>query len=626
MNRENDAYSAASKQSNQRHDLNVRRVRGEAVTKSSATELFITKPSVANDWRLLIVLAGVLWLSCFYGLSAAGVIDMDEGLYATAARQMVDSGDWLIPRVGPQVFYDKPPLFYWCQAVFIRLLGPTPLAVRLPSAVAAMLTALAIGWWARRRGSPHIGWLAAIIYALCPLTVLLAHAAVLDSLLTLWMTLTIIGWIEGYRGNRRGYLLMAAAAGLATMTKGVIGLVLPGAAFVIWLLTRRDTAEIRKVPWLPALGLYALIVLPWHLMMWRANGETFVREYIIHNHVQRFLGEDFGHNRSFWFYIPVLLLGMFPWAVLTPLAWRRGWRGRHEAREQWECALALWALWAAVEIVFFSISRSKLPGYVQPALPALCLLAAARLDAFWRVRRGLTRGESIALGATGVLLGTLLLAVGALGWQWRGQAGAIWRGMPVPPKVFAPVTILSPIAMALGALFLLGCAVILLRRQVVPQMVGSIMMMNALLVVILGRFGLPAWNTYNIEPLHDLGRRALPALERGENLVLYGLRPSRTSLRFVLGHTGQITETRETARLRQVLQNAGGGYILTERDVSLPSLPCTARQEAAAGRWMLWKCSRRNAASAFGEQAIRDLRAVKAIPHESTCPKRTSLL
>jgi len=321
----------------------------------------------------------------------------------------------------------------------MKTLGFTPLAARLPSALAAALTAWLLWQWAKRRELHRVGWLALVIYPLCPLTMGLARQAIMDSLLTLWFTLAVFGWIEGYTGDRRWYLLMAAGAGLATMTKGFIGLLLPGAAMVLWILLRRDWAELKRIPWLPALGLYLLIVLPWHVAVWQATGQQFVEEYIVRHHVNRFLGKEFGHVAPFWFYIPVLLAGMYPWSAFVPIiGWQAlsGWRCE---REKLCCAWAMWAFWALVVIVFFSLSKSKLPGYVLPAVPALCLLAAVRLQSLWTVTQGLRVGEAALMGFTGIALGAAFALVGAVGWQWRGVETAVLMGKPVPPDVVQAV-------------------------------------------------------------------------------------------------------------------------------------------------------------------------------------------
>lgn len=301
-------------------------------------------PGVVPIPFTLILLGFTIYFIFFFGLNTLPLIDLiDEGLYANTARQLLDSGDWLTPRFGQNLFLDKPPLTFWCQAVLIRLLGASPVAARLPSAIAASLTTLALFGWARRKGLIRVAWLAAVIYALCPLVAVgLARVAMVDSLLTLWLTLAIIGWIEGYGGNRKGYLLMAVAMGFAVMTKGVIGFLLPCMTAAIFLLVRRDWGELRRVPWASALAAFMLLALPWHLAQWWINGDLFLREYLMHGQVQRFLGQDFEHNRPFWNYIPVPAAAMFPWTAFMPLAWCRALRAIRGERQSLSLMMAMW--------------------------------------------------------------------------------------------------------------------------------------------------------------------------------------------------------------------------------------------------------------------------------------------
>ncbi|MCS6829074.1 MAG: glycosyltransferase family 39 protein [Armatimonadota bacterium] len=532
-----------------------------------------------------------LGMGCFFGLSAVGLFDLDEGLYATAARQMVESGDWLVPRVGTGVFFDKPPLTYWLQALCMGALGFTPLAARLPSAVAAVLTALVLWQWAKRRELERVGWLALIIYPLCPLTMGLARQAIMDSLLTLWFTLAIIGWIEGYTSNRRGYLLMAAGAGLATMTKGLIGLLLPAATLMLWILLRRDWAELKRIPWLPVLGVYLLIVLPWHLAVWRTAGDLFVQEYIIRHHVNRFLGKEFGHTAPFWFYLPVLLVGMYPWSAFVPVVgWQvlSGWRCE---KQKLCCAWAMWALWAAVVLLFFSASKSKLPGYILPAVPALALLVALRLHSLWRTHGSLRPGEAALMGFTGLALSALFALVGVLGWQWQGQYHAMLMGKSVPPEVVQAISHIMPFALMLAGLFLLSVIVLFARWSSTPRVTGAAMLFGLLFIFLVGHDGLPRWNAYDIEPLHRLGRSLVPVLEQGKSVAIYAFEPSRPSLRFIMGHPQQVSEPGTPEALRRVMQNTSGGYILTEQRHSLPvDLPCRPVREREDGRWVIYRC------------------------------------
>ncbi|HEX8234438.1 MAG TPA: glycosyltransferase family 39 protein [Abditibacteriaceae bacterium] len=551
----------------------------------------------ATPWRLpknwLIITIIVLWIGCFHGLNAVGILDRDEGLYSTASRQMLESGDWVVPRIGPDVRFAKPPLIYWLQAPSIALFGATPFAVRLPSALAAALTALLLMWWARRQSAERAGWIAALVYPLCPLIMGLSRQGITDSVLTLCLTLTVIGWIEGYRTDRRWYYLMAAGAALATLAKGVIGMLLPGAAFVLWLLLRRDGKELRRVPFAGALCLYLLLAVPWHLGMYRATGALFIREYFLHNHVQRFTGEAWGHVQPFWYYILILLAGMFPWSVLLPSAWWRGLQGCREQRSEPGVGWAMWAVWAAVVVGFFSISRSKLPGYILPAVPALSLLIGVQVDRLWRERQSLGKLEMALLGLVSVLLGAIGIVAGILGQRWSAQVAAqqivSFRGKQVPERVLEPVILLSPLMLGLGALFLIGSLIVVARRKQMPQALGAMAVMNVILALLLVHAALPVYDRLVIAPLHDMGRRALPALARGEPLVIYKLRPRRTSLRFVVGHTRQVTETEESDELTRVLTAAPRGFILTERDKELPSLPRAPRREASSRRWVLWR-------------------------------------
>lgn len=559
---------------------------------------------------VLILISFLLYLICFFGLNTLPLIDLiDEGLYANTARQMIDTGDWLTPRFKQSFFLDKPPLTYWCQALFIRLLGTSPVAARLPSAIAASLTALTLFYWARRKGLIRVAWLAAVMYTLCPLVAVgLARVAMVDSLLTLWFTLAIVGWIEGYNGNRKGYLLMAAAMGLAVMTKGVIGFLLPCMAAAIFILARRDWASLRHVPWVMALAIFMLLVLPWHLAAWWGNGDLFFREYIIHHHVQRFLGQGFGHKRPFWNYIPVLALAMFPWTAFVPLAWWRALRALRSERKSLNSMMAMWGVWAAVIVLFFSFSGNKLSSYILPSLPALALISAWRLDSMWHVRKGLSATESTILGICGGVTGPIFLIAGFLGWQWRNppaspswlakQLGWIfnWKEQSQTVELLwrklIPLTGLAPYWIALGALFLLTTFIILAYWRNTTKTFVSAFMMSLSIIVLTTHFLLPAWGAHDAVPLRALAQRTVPALERGEPVVLYELHPKRISLHYMLGHSNQVFETFSPEILQDALNNAGTGYVLTGRDTSLPSLPGTFQQEATDGPWVLWRYNR----------------------------------
>lgn len=430
----------------------------------------------------------------------------------------------------------------------------------------------------------------------------------MDSLLTLLFTLAVIGWVEGYVGNRKGYLLMAAAMGLATMTKGLIGFLLPSLAFSLWLIIRRDRRALSGVPWVAAISIFLLLVLPWHLAAWFANGSYFFQEYIVRQHVTRFLGQDFAHAQPFWYFLPVLVLAMIPWSAFLPIAWWQSLRAWRSERQSLSCAMAMWAVWAVVVVLFFSVSRSKLPGYIFPALPALALLVAWRLDSIWQTKRGLSSWESASLSVAGSVLGGVFLVVGLSGWHWRSQPsaptwlakslGALFNWKEQSQSVdllwrkLAPITELAPYWIALGALLLIGSALILFFWRNPSRTVVSAMCLSLALIIVSAHFLMPAWSRSDAAPIIELGRRTLPALQRGEPVVLYALHPRRLSLRYLLGHHRQVIETFSPEILQSVLNGAADGYVLTSRSTALPSLRGTVHPEATAGEWTLWRYQR----------------------------------
>lgn len=517
---------------------------------------------------------------------------------------MLETGDWITPRSGGQIYLEKPPLFYWAQAMFIKLLGPTVLAARLPSALAVAATSLILWFWLRRRGAPLAGWLAAICFALCPLTIGLARVAMTDALLTLWLTVAIIGAIEGSRGKRVGYLLMALGAGLATMTKGPIGFLLPGATFCLWLIWKRDLKELRRPVWLLAALLFALIVLPWHLAAWRANGSYFLLEYFWRNHFPRALGRAFGHERPFWFYLPVLVCASFPFIAFVPRAWwnaiKKSWHRKDESN-----FTAVWALWAVVLLLFFSLSASKLSSYILPVLPALAVLVGLYVAELLRERRGLGWMEGFVIGLFGMLIGLLLISCGLLGFQWRGAPAPVpysarllsgtigWQSGPMNDAQvwyrLSPFTVLAPHTLTIGLLLLMATILILLWRRNMVRVVSTATTLCLCGAVTFAHFAMPAWSRFDLEPLWELAEAAGPSVQAGEPLILYGFHPRRASVRYLLGHADLITETTDAPVLQQVSGKYPRGHILAIAGNSLGAFAGSVRVERTAGRYVLWR-------------------------------------
>lgn len=513
----------------------------------------------------LILFAIVAFVCSLSALNAIGLFDLDEGLYATCAREMVETGDFITPHVGGGLFFDKPPLTYWAQALCMKAFGFTPLAARLPSAIFMVATAGLLWWWAKRAGRAQVGWLAGLFTMSSLLCTVVSRQAVMDSMLTFFLTLAIVGIIEAIRTDRRWYYLAAAAVGLAMMTKGLPGLVLPGFTLIALIAFKRDWKEFARVPWIGCIVLLLAIVLPWHIAVYMANGQAFIQEYIIHHHFQRFQGKDFGHNAPFWAYIPMLLVGMLPYVALAPRIWW-GYMQKIFQKEN-RSPVAIWALWAAVVFVFYSVSKSKLPGYIVPVIPALCLLVANHLVANWNTAGAIRKWEAGIVGFSGILLGFLFVTVGFAGLLVSMSPDSPLFGMKIPANVIPIASGMGLSALAIGACYVIGCLGTALGAVSVPSFTAKATMFCMLLTSVIVGVALPAWNKVDVAPLHSLVEIAKPELDKsGTNLVLLGLEPRRPSCRYVAGHTPQVMETDLTTEALPVITKSTKCFIIMQKD------------------------------------------------------------
>jgi 4-amino-4-deoxy-L-arabinose transferase-like glycosyltransferase len=553
----------------------------------------------------LISLLAVLWVSCFSGLTSFALIDLvDEGFYSTISRQMVISGDWITPRVGAMVYLGKPPLFYWSQAIFIKLLGPTVLAARLPSALAVAFTSLILWWWFKRHGDELTGWLAGIFYALAPLAAGLAHIAMTDALLTLWLTIAVLGAIDGYCGRRGGYLVMGIGAGLATMTKGPLGFILPAATLFLWLLWWRRLSELRQPMIFAGVIAFLLLVLPWHIVAWRLQGDFFLREYFWIHHFQRVIGRAFGHERPFWFYLPVIVCASFPFIIFFPRAWydqiKRLWQKQSGLE-----ITGIFFLWTSLVFVFFSLSESKLSSYLLPVVPGVMVLAGARVSSLLREKRGLSRLELSLAVLLGAGIGFSLLACAVLGLSWRGQpapapysakllSGTIgWQTGPLTDQRIwyrlSPFTVLAPETLVVAALVLASVVLLVVWRKSMVKVIATATALSLSAIVIFAHFAMPAWSRFDIEPMLQLAESARPSLAEGRPLVMYGIHPARTSVRYLLDQPDLVIETTDAPVLQQAVTQYRRGRILTKADTQMPDVSEPLRVEKIAGHWILWR-------------------------------------
>ncbi len=323
-------------------------------------------------FALLLVFA-LVWFS---NLDYRRLVHPDEGRYAEIPREMIVTGDWLTPRLNGIKYFEKPALQYWITAAAYEAFGVHHWSARLWPALAGFLNVLFIGYVGYRLGGPTLGLYSAAVLAGCVWPVLNAHILTLDTGLTLWMNAGLGGLLlaqhAGTARERRGWMWMGwAALALATLSKGLIGIVLPGAALVAYTLATRDWALWRRLHLVSGLAVFVAIAAPWFVAVSRANPEFF-DFFFIHEHFTRFLTGEHRREGAWWYFIPIFVVGILPWlAVFFGTAGRMWMAAPSEANGFNGQRFAL--VWSTVIFVFFSMSGSKLPSYILPIFPALAL-------------------------------------------------------------------------------------------------------------------------------------------------------------------------------------------------------------------------------------------------------------
>ena len=352
---------------------------------------------------LFIALFALIW---FANLDYRKLIRTDEGRYAEIAREMAVSGDWITPRSNDFKYFYKPPLQYWATAAAFKVFGENEWTARLWTALCGFAGVLITGLWSARVWGAHIGFLSALILAGSIMWTAMGHFAALDMSLAFFLAAAVAAFAAGQRdeataGERRRLMLFGwAAAALAVLSKGLIGIVLPGASLVVYALWARDFRVFARLEWLRGLALFLVIAAPWFVAVSLANPE-FAHYFFIHEHFERFLTKVHGRYGPPWYFIPVLIAGLLPWTLFLGHVVRAGLVRTTKIFQPERFLL----VWVVTVFLFFSASSSKLVSYILPIFPALAVLTALGLQrSSPRLRRWVW--GIVALGGLAVALAT----------------------------------------------------------------------------------------------------------------------------------------------------------------------------------------------------------------------------
>ncbi len=339
----------------------------------------------ARDGRRRAWAAWVGWLALavawFAPLGHRALVNPDEGRYATIALEMLRDGDWITPHLNGFLYFEKPPFGYWMSAAAMSLFGVGEFAARLWPAASGFASAAIVAFTARRLWSEPAGSFAAPVAAGSVWIVANAHFLSLDMGLAFFLTLALCAFLLAQRDeaaplDQRRWMLVAwvAMAG-ATLTKGLVGLLIPGAALVLYCLWMRTAQPLRRLQWVAGPAIFLALAAPWFVVVSLRN-PGFADFFFVHEHFHRYLTDQAHRAGPAWYFVPMLLLGFLPWSTMLPsLARFAAVREPGRAFQPQRFLL----VYAAFVFVFFSASRSKLPSYILPMFPALALLAGAWL-------------------------------------------------------------------------------------------------------------------------------------------------------------------------------------------------------------------------------------------------------
>jgi 4-amino-4-deoxy-L-arabinose transferase-like glycosyltransferase len=389
-------------------------------------------PIRINDSQHIRLLIAICLLLFFVDLGGRDIWDIDEGMHAAMAQTMILSGDWITPVFNGEAFFDKPPLFNWLTALSFLIFGVNEFAARLPAALAGLGTVLLTYTMARRAYGARTAIFAGIVMATSLEIILLSRVVQYDIPFTFFTTLALYFCTAAVidESRRRFHIIgFFAAAALATLVKGPIGVIVPGIAFVGFLVYAKNYQTLRRLFMPSGLLVFAVIAAPWFALMEQAN-PGYLDYFIVKQHFGNFLGGSAAlqprHPEPFYYYVPVLIGGLLPWSLMLP---QSALMAAKTDRTLANGTPVLFLIWVAVIFFFFSIATSKLSTYLLPVFPAAAILIGRYCETSVMAPRPLPRsGVKYILGSTAALL--LLFAVYAAvadPWTyWKFRTGIDW--------------------------------------------------------------------------------------------------------------------------------------------------------------------------------------------------------
>lgn len=493
--------------------------------------------------RLLIPIIIIAIFMSFFRLGSVTLFDVDEAVFSESTKEMVESGNWITPTYNGENRYDKPILFYWLMAVSYKILGISELSARFPSAIASLLLILSVFLFIKHSHDEKSAFYAATSLVLSIYFLVYSHAAVTDMTLTLFVTLSLFSFYfsvvgkENSLGNDNvyiyGFYLFSA---LAFLTKGLIGIVFPFSIAIIYMIVTDGWKGIKKVFNLKGTILFLLVSAPWYITQLFINGQEFLDQFFIKHHFKRYADVISGHKGPMYYYIPALIIGLFPWIVFLPAGIRNAFKEKDR--------FFLFAfIWFAFIFIFFSLSTTKLPNYILPALPAASILIAS----------GMKVQENRWLQCSHLFIAIISVLISG--------AFLILKGYLLKFKIYDAdwIFLLIAITMIIATLSFYTA----FTKKNLYSVLSSLMIV---FLFILSLKALPIANQYLQGTLHKYSLYAKDRLYIDESLIVYGI--NNPSIVFYSGH--KVITIRDKDDVIGLMKNGRSAIIITKaKDIDI---------------------------------------------------------
>ncbi|MFH0763551.1 MAG: glycosyltransferase family 39 protein [Candidatus Omnitrophota bacterium] len=358
----------------------------------------------------------------FFQLGGMALTDPDETFYAQSAKEMLARNEWVTPYLYGKPQFEKPILIYWLIGLSYKIFGINEFAARLPSAIFALIGVFAAYLLGGLLFNRRVGALSAVILASCVEYIILSRACVTDMVLSTFMLLGVLFFFYGYlKGKKYCYLLSSAAFACAALAKGPVAVILPGAAILIFLILAKDIKAIGKMPIALIVLVFIAVAGPWYFLAYKYHGREFLDAFFGFQNITRFTQSEHKIGSQFYYNIPVLFGGFFPWSAFLPYGAWHLFKKTFKKAQDGNAGLDACSgrkgsifilIWFFVIFIFFSISSTKLPTYIFPCFIAPALISAVFWDDF--LKKDARRNMKAAMGISVYLL-IAAVAMGSMG-------------------------------------------------------------------------------------------------------------------------------------------------------------------------------------------------------------------